>query len=326
MTLRVGGRTFVHPCYTRTEGAQVALAAPDPWVAVPECALTLCKVAIRLDTCSLALHTPGIVGDRPALWRRSHMRTDPTGRIGLRRLAGLFAIGGLLVAACSSGTASTAPSAAASVAAPTTAASAAASAAAAPSVNDKLLEIAYLSFAVANSYDAPMLAAAKAAAAAGNANLTVFDANLDPADQVEAAPGRGRVGQVRRDHHPAAVRRGHGRGRQEGHRRGHQGRQHRPGPRRRHDDAELAGRRPELERRVRPERARQEDRQPRRHRLRRSQGRRSPPVQRRLHLVGQGRRARHRPQEGLRRGDRQPSRDQGRVRHRRVVLHDGRSA
>ena len=113
------------------------------------------------------------------------MRTDPTGRIGLRRLAGLFAIGGLLVAACSSGTASTAPSAAASVAAPTTAASAAASAAAAPSVNDKLLEIAYLSFAVANSYDAPMLAAAKAAAAAGNANLTVFDANLDPNQQVK---------------------------------------------------------------------------------------------------------------------------------------------
>ena len=49
----------------------------------------------------------------------------------------------------------------------------------------KTLEIAYLSFAVANSYDAPMLAAAKAAAAAGNANLTVFDANLVPADQVK---------------------------------------------------------------------------------------------------------------------------------------------
>ena len=30
-----------------------------------------------------------------------------------------------------------------------------------------------------------MLAAAKAAAAAGNANLTVFDANLVPADQVK---------------------------------------------------------------------------------------------------------------------------------------------
>ena len=49
----------------------------------------------------------------------------------------------------------------------------------------KTLEIAYLSFAVANSYDAPMLAAAQAAAAAGNAKLTVFDANLDPAQQTK---------------------------------------------------------------------------------------------------------------------------------------------
>ena len=52
-------------------------------------------------------------------------------------------------------------------------------------LNDKPLEIAYLSFAVANSYDAPMLAAAQAAAAAGNAKLTVFDANLDPAMQTK---------------------------------------------------------------------------------------------------------------------------------------------
>ncbi|HSW42461.1 MAG TPA: sugar ABC transporter substrate-binding protein [Patescibacteria group bacterium] len=49
----------------------------------------------------------------------------------------------------------------------------------------RTLEIAYLSFAVANSYDAPMLAAAQAAAAAGNARLTVFDANLDPAAQAK---------------------------------------------------------------------------------------------------------------------------------------------
>ncbi|MBA3877185.1 MAG: hypothetical protein C0498_09665 [Anaerolinea sp.] len=47
------------------------------------------------------------------------------------------------------------------------------------------LEIAYLSFAIANSYDAPMLAAAQAAAAAGNANLTVFDANNDPGAQTQ---------------------------------------------------------------------------------------------------------------------------------------------
>ena len=49
--------------------------------------------------------------------------------------------------------------------------------------NNRRLQIAYLSFAVANSYDAPMLAAAKAAAAAGNAEVTVFDANNDPQTQ-----------------------------------------------------------------------------------------------------------------------------------------------
>ena len=98
------------------------------------------------------------------------MRTDPMGGIRLKRLAGLLAVASLAVAACSGGgAASTAPSAAA----------------AASGLADKKLEIAYLSFAVANSYDAPMLAAAKAAAAAGNANLTVFDANLVPADQVK---------------------------------------------------------------------------------------------------------------------------------------------
>lgn len=47
----------------------------------------------------------------------------------------------------------------------------------------KHLKIAYMSFAVQNSYDAPMLAAAKAAAAAGNASITVFDANNDPNKQ-----------------------------------------------------------------------------------------------------------------------------------------------
>jgi ribose transport system substrate-binding protein len=47
----------------------------------------------------------------------------------------------------------------------------------------KQANIAYLSFAVANSYDAPMLAAAQGAAAAANAKLTVFDANNDPKAQ-----------------------------------------------------------------------------------------------------------------------------------------------
>ena len=114
------------------------------------------------------------------------MRIDPIGGVRMKRIAALLGVATLALAACSGSTASTAPSAAARAAAPSVAApSAAASQAAAPSANDKTLEIAYLSFAVANSYDAPMLAAAKAAAAAGNANITVFDANLDPADQVK---------------------------------------------------------------------------------------------------------------------------------------------
>lgn len=47
----------------------------------------------------------------------------------------------------------------------------------------KPVRIAYLSFAVANSYDAPMLAAAKAAAKRGGAKITVLDANNDPKAQ-----------------------------------------------------------------------------------------------------------------------------------------------
>ena len=105
---------------------------------------------------------------------------------GRGRLIGLFGVT-LILAACSGTAASSAPSAAAPVtAAPAPSAAAPSEAAAAsPSQNDKPLEIAYLSFAVANSYDAPMLAAAQAAAAAGNAKLTVFDAKLDPAQQTK---------------------------------------------------------------------------------------------------------------------------------------------
>jgi ribose transport system substrate-binding protein len=65
----------------------------------------------------------------------------------------------LALAGCSSGTSSTGSS------------------------SDKKLQIAYMSFAVANSYDAPMLAAAQAEAADNNAQLTVFDANNDPQAQ-----------------------------------------------------------------------------------------------------------------------------------------------
>jgi ribose transport system substrate-binding protein len=54
---------------------------------------------------------------------------------------------------------------------------------AAASTNNKPVRIAYLSFAVANSYDAPMLAAAQAVAKENNATIKVFDANNDPKKQ-----------------------------------------------------------------------------------------------------------------------------------------------
>jgi ribose transport system substrate-binding protein len=46
------------------------------------------------------------------------------------------------------------------------------------------VKVAYLSYAVANSYDAPMLAAAKAVAKAQGAKVTVFDAANDPKKQL----------------------------------------------------------------------------------------------------------------------------------------------
>lgn len=49
---------------------------------------------------------------------------------------------------------------------------------------EETIQIAYISFAVANTYDEPMLAAAQEVAAANNAEITVFDGNLDPNLQV----------------------------------------------------------------------------------------------------------------------------------------------
>jgi ribose transport system substrate-binding protein len=46
------------------------------------------------------------------------------------------------------------------------------------------VRVAYLSYAIANSYDAPMLAAAKAVAKAKGAKVTVFDAANDPKKQL----------------------------------------------------------------------------------------------------------------------------------------------
>jgi ribose transport system substrate-binding protein len=50
----------------------------------------------------------------------------------------------------------------------------------------KPIRIAYISYAVGNSYDAPMLAAAKAVAQAAGAQVTVFDGAYNPANQVSA--------------------------------------------------------------------------------------------------------------------------------------------
>jgi ribose transport system substrate-binding protein len=90
-----------------------------------------------------------------------------------------FAAAALGLAACSSS--SSAPAAATSSATGSAPASAAAATSAAP----KAATIAYLSFAVDNSYDAPMLAAAQAVASADGATLKVFDANNSPQTQYD---------------------------------------------------------------------------------------------------------------------------------------------
>ena len=114
-----------------------------------------------------------------------------------------------------------------------------------------------------------MLAAAQAAAAAGNAKLTVFDGNLDPATQVKQLQDAVASGK----YDGIILQPVYGAGLVEdakaGHRRGHRGRQHRPDPRRRQHDRRPPGRRPAVERRVRPERARPQDRRAGRHGLRR---------------------------------------------------------
>jgi len=52
-----------------------------------------------------------------------------------------------------------------------------------PAPQEETLQVAYISFAVDNTYDAPMLAAAQEVAKANNAEITVFDGALDPATQ-----------------------------------------------------------------------------------------------------------------------------------------------
>ena len=89
----------------------------------------------------------------------------------LRRSAAVaaVAVAALTLAACSSSSSSSSSSASTS-----SSSSAAAK---------KPMTIAYLSFAVNNSYDAPMLAAAQAVASADGATLKVFDADNNPQTQ-----------------------------------------------------------------------------------------------------------------------------------------------
>lgn len=89
----------------------------------------------------------------PRLWRRG----------------AALAAAALMLAACSSSSSSSSSSAS--------------STQSASASNSKHLSIAYLSFAVENSYDAPMLAAAQAVASDNNATLKVFDANNSPQTQ-----------------------------------------------------------------------------------------------------------------------------------------------
>ncbi|MGB6581239.1 MAG: sugar ABC transporter substrate-binding protein [Streptosporangiaceae bacterium] len=90
-----------------------------------------------------------------------------------RRSAALAAatVAGIALAACgsSSGSSSTGTSSSAS--------------ASSGSSSSKPLNLAYLSFAVENSYDAPMLAAAQAVASDNHATMKVFDANNSPQTQ-----------------------------------------------------------------------------------------------------------------------------------------------
>jgi ribose transport system substrate-binding protein len=100
-----------------------------------------------------------------------------TRSLGRTAAVAAVAVAALALAACSSSSSSTSSSTATTSAAPSAAASTSASAA------PKAMNIAYLSFAVDNTYDAPMLAAAQAVASTDGAKLTVFDANNNPQTQ-----------------------------------------------------------------------------------------------------------------------------------------------
>lgn len=97
-----------------------------------------------------------------------------TRSLGRSAAVAAVAVSALALAACgSSGSSSSTPA--------TSSGSAAAAATSAP----KAMNIAYMSFAVDNTYDAPMLAAAQAVAQTDGAKLTVFDANNNPQTQYD---------------------------------------------------------------------------------------------------------------------------------------------
>lgn len=98
-------------------------------------------------------------------------------------VAGVAALALALAACGSSSSSSSATSSTGSTAAATGSSSATSSTSSSSGGSSKHVAIAYMSFAVANTYDAPMLAAAKAVAASENATVKVFDANNNPATQ-----------------------------------------------------------------------------------------------------------------------------------------------
>ena len=94
-------------------------------------------------------------------------------RRGLTALA-LSAVAATALAACGSSAGSS-----------SSAATGSSSSGGSSAASTKALKLAYLPFTVANSYEAPMLAAAKAAAKAGNASITVLSADNDPQKQFQ---------------------------------------------------------------------------------------------------------------------------------------------
>jgi ribose transport system substrate-binding protein len=103
-----------------------------------------------------------------------------TRSLGRSAAVAAVAVAALALAACSSSSSTTS-----SISSSTATTSAAPSAAASTSAAPKAMNIAYLSFAVDNTYDAPMLAAAQAVASTDGATLKVFDANNNPQTQFD---------------------------------------------------------------------------------------------------------------------------------------------